>query len=304
MSLAPIGIGTYSRINHLKQTVESLQENTLANQSELYIFIDGPKKGDEIIVQKVIDYSESVTGFKKVHVIKREKNMFPMNNRNGISQLLDDYGKAIFMEDDNVCAPGFLQFINDALDFYEDDESIISIGGYKFPIRDIDDYDKDYMIFKRFNGWGFATWKNKWDWSQFEFEKDIYKNQMSMLKKESGRGFNIILLNSKKQLNAHDSRVAIYMLMNNKYMITPSKSLVQNIGNDGSGQHSLKTTNYEVELWDKLAGFKFDKIIELDERVSQAYLEFNKESLTDMLVRIAIKTNTYFFFRKLYQKIF
>ena len=54
--LAPIGVITYSRLQHLMQTIEALQRNTLAEKSELYIFSDGPKPGDEDKIRKVRDY--------------------------------------------------------------------------------------------------------------------------------------------------------------------------------------------------------------------------------------------------------
>jgi hypothetical protein len=38
LSLAPIGLSTYSRLLHLKQTIEALKANTLAKESDLYIF--------------------------------------------------------------------------------------------------------------------------------------------------------------------------------------------------------------------------------------------------------------------------
>ena len=64
MQLAPVGIATYSRLSHIKKTVESLQQNTLATQSELYIFSDAPKKCDEEIVLKIRKYIHTIKGFK------------------------------------------------------------------------------------------------------------------------------------------------------------------------------------------------------------------------------------------------
>jgi hypothetical protein len=53
-NLAPIGVSTYSRINHLKQSIEALQKNTLAKESELYIFSDAPKPGDDLYNKEII----------------------------------------------------------------------------------------------------------------------------------------------------------------------------------------------------------------------------------------------------------
>ena len=51
--LAPIAVSTYARPQHLQQTIAALQKNTLAQQSELFVFSDAPKPGDEDKVEAV-----------------------------------------------------------------------------------------------------------------------------------------------------------------------------------------------------------------------------------------------------------
>lgn len=41
---APILLFVYNRLEHLKQTMETLQNNTLAAESELYIYSDAPAR--------------------------------------------------------------------------------------------------------------------------------------------------------------------------------------------------------------------------------------------------------------------
>ena len=42
-SLAPIVLFCYNRPQHTEQTLRALSENILAEQSELFVFCDGPK---------------------------------------------------------------------------------------------------------------------------------------------------------------------------------------------------------------------------------------------------------------------
>ena len=161
-TLAPIGISTYSRLSHLKKTIEALQKNILASNTLLYIFSDAPKPGDEEIVQKVRNYIKSIEGFKEIYILEREINDRVSNNRGGLKYLLKKYGKAIFLEDDIITAPGFLQYMNDALDYYEKHQNIISITGYTPPINIPYDFSKDFFILQRFNGWGAGFWLNKY----------------------------------------------------------------------------------------------------------------------------------------------
>ena len=156
--LAPIGVSTYSRLYHLKKTIEALQNNTLAKQSELYIFSDAPKEGDEEIVSTVRKYIHTINGFRKVHIIERKTNGRVANNRGGIEELLDKYGKVIFLEEDIVTSAYFLQYMNDALHFYKNDNRISSIAGYCPPIKIPVEYKQDVFILHRFAPWGFAIW--------------------------------------------------------------------------------------------------------------------------------------------------
>ena len=64
--LAPIGLTGYTRLNHTKKAIKALQSNTLAKQSILYIFSDGPRQGDEENVGKMREYLKTIDGFKKI----------------------------------------------------------------------------------------------------------------------------------------------------------------------------------------------------------------------------------------------
>ena len=57
MTLAPIVLFVYNRIEHTKKTIEALQKNTLANQSELFIYSDASKdKINNTKVKIIRDY--------------------------------------------------------------------------------------------------------------------------------------------------------------------------------------------------------------------------------------------------------
>ncbi len=68
--LAPVILFYYKRLDTLKLTVELLQQNYLANESDLFIFSDGAKKTeDELLIAGVRKYLKTITGFKKCHYI-------------------------------------------------------------------------------------------------------------------------------------------------------------------------------------------------------------------------------------------
>ena len=51
----------------------------------------------------------------------------------------------IVTEDDAVCSPAYLAFMNEALDYYEDNAHIWSIGGYTVPIKIPKEYFSDVL---------------------------------------------------------------------------------------------------------------------------------------------------------------
>ena len=279
MHLAPIGISTYIRINHIKRTIEALQKNTLAKQSDLYIFSDAPKPDDEAKVAIVREYLHTIDNFKSVNIIERSVNSRVANNRGGIKMLLEQYGKCIFMEEDIVTAPGFLQFMNDALTYYSNNDQILTVAGYCPPIKIPKNYSADVYFLKRMNGWGVGFWKDK-----FEIVKPVSKQQLDLLKsdKKKIREFEMfgedmpgmLEKDVKGQIDAFDVKAMYWQYIFNLYTVYPKQSLTQNIGFDGSGMHCGKTDKYVVALWEKTENFNMPSIPTLNDVIVNSNKKF------------------------------
>ena len=74
-NLSPIILFVYNRSWHTEQTVDALKKNELVNESNLFIFSDGPKIENDENVKKVREYIKTIDGFKSVTIIEREKNL-------------------------------------------------------------------------------------------------------------------------------------------------------------------------------------------------------------------------------------
>jgi len=306
MQLAPIGICTYSRIDHLKQTIDALQKNTLAQESELYIFSDAPQKNDEELVAKIREYIDTVDGFKKVHIVKREKNGRVANNRGGYQWLLEKYGKAIFLEDDIVTAPGFLQYMNDALKFYEKDDNVLTISGYCPPFKVPKGLHDDVFILQRHSSWGSATWGKKLNLFNLELVdhdfKEFLKDEKA-LKKFQKNGSDMLpmcIKDFKGELDALDVKLMYYQFKYNKYSLYPRKSLVQNIGHDGTGLHCGKTNRfYHKELWSKTHNFKFIRDIKVNKSIQKSNYNFRSGGFKGLVVKVIKKIGAYPILKKI-----
>ena len=252
MRLAPIVLFTYNRLWHTQKTVEALKNNELAGESELIIYSDGAKnKSAYESVSQVRDYVETIDGFKKVTIISREKNWGLANSIiDGVTQAIKKHGKVIVLEDDLVTSPFFLRYMNDALEFYKDENHVMHISGYIYPIDNKN--LNDTFFIKPDTCWGWATWDRAWKY--FKKDTNYYLNIFS---KKMIRDFN---LNGSydhfKQIKANkNGRIDTWAVfwyastyLQNGLSLHPSQSFVSNIGHDGKGVHCLKTSIFDVDL--------------------------------------------------------
>jgi GR25 family glycosyltransferase involved in LPS biosynthesis len=251
MQVAPIALFVYNRLEHTRQTVVALQNNTFAEQSDLIIFSDASKSEiQDDSVRKVRDYIHQINGFKSVTIVERSDNFgLAKSIINGVTSVVNDYGRVIVLEDDMVTSHNFLQFMNDGLNVYEKTEAVASIHGYVYPIDDL----PETFFLKGADCWGWATWKDRWSM----FEPNGTKLLSELKRKGDSRrfDFNGAYLYSQMledQIAGKNNSWAVRWhastFLKNKYTLYPGKSLVLNIGNDGSGTHCGETSVFSSEL--------------------------------------------------------
>ena len=125
--MAPIVLFVYNREDHTRKTLEALKANFLASQSRLFVFSDGAKTEEtqEKVqrVRKLIrEYTEH---FLETHIVEADRNQgLAASVITGVTRVIHEYGKVIVVEDDIVTTPYFLTYMNQALDYYEDNKKI------------------------------------------------------------------------------------------------------------------------------------------------------------------------------------
>lgn len=265
-ALAPIGICTYTRIDKLKQTIEALKADFLATQSELFIFSDAPISGDEAKVEKVRRYIVSVQGFKKVTPVFQATNNPCGNTYNAYRSLTSRFGKSIFLEDDIVVSPYYLTFMNKALEIYENDPRVFSVGGY-VPQGDFTASDGADTIFsKMYCPWGAGIWENRMslsndvDWTLLfsNYRNNLFlASQLSYLGKQVSSRFRRWCERGVQEHDFHrigDLIMTITMIQKEMLTVLPRKSLVANVGLDSSGMH---TSGEDAKRYEVLVDSKF-----------------------------------------------
>ena len=170
--LAPIVIFAFNRPDSLQRMIDSLKLNPLYEESEKFVYIDGPRSEDERHkVDEVIAVAKNITHNVSISPVNKGLGSSIIA---GVSAVLEKYGKAIVLEDDLVFTSNFLSYMNQALEFYEDDNRIISICGYGLKIKRPKGYRGDVYLSGRSSSWGWATWRDRWqqiDWDILDWNE-------------------------------------------------------------------------------------------------------------------------------------
>jgi len=287
-NLAPIALFVYNRPEHTRRTLSYLQKNLLADESRLFIFSDGAKTpADEPKVEQVRQLIKEVSGFRSVKIINSKQNLGLANSIiKGVTQLVNEYGKVIVFEDDLLSSTHALQYFNEALTRYTNEEKVMHIGAYMF---DLDDKKLPETFFYRIaTSWGWATWARAWK----DFEPDIDK-LIAQFDKPKISHFSIDGTgNFWKQMmefktgknNSWAIRWYASIFLKGGLVLNPSHSLVENIGHDGTGVHSNVETTYQVKI-NKKQVRKFPDEIKENEQAHYAIRNFLKNRKGSLVKR-------------------
>ena len=170
MKRSPVALFVYNRADNTRQTLLALARNTLARETEVYVFSDGGRdKSSWALVHEV---REVVRGFapspengregpfRSLTLIERPENFYLERNiTEGIAQVLTDYDRVIVLEDDIVTSPYYLQYMNQALDLYRDVPRVMHVAGFtNLSLPLVPFYFTPHM-----SGWGWGTWRDRWN---------------------------------------------------------------------------------------------------------------------------------------------
>lgn len=288
-NLAPIALFVYNRPEHTRRTISYLQKNLLAEDSRLFIFSDGAKtEADQAKVNEVRTLVKQTDGFKSVKILESATNQGLANAIiSGVSQLVEEYGKVIVFEDDLLSSPFALRYFNDALERYSSQEKVMHIGAYMYPLEE--KKLPQTFFYRAATSWGWATWKRAWK----NFNPDI-NDLIGQFGKAQIKQFSIEgSMNFWKQMqefklgknNSWAIRWYASIFLANGLTLNPSRSLIQNIGHDGSGVHSNKEDMYQVNVARQVVQF-FPSEIEENEEAYHAIKHFLRHRKGNLLQRV------------------
>lgn len=228
----PIVIFAFNRPDSLSRMIESLQTNSGWENHEIFVFVDGPRNEEEKQrVDKVVEIAKGLT--KNVVASTENKGLGP-SIINGVTEVINKCGKAIVLEDDLVLMPGFLSYMDDALDKYESDSRIFAICGYGLKIERPKNYKSDVYLGIRASSWGWGTWADRWnsvDWNVSDWEQ---LKSTPKLQKAFNRGGSDMYGMLKDYVEGRNRSWAIRFCYSQhkqgKYSVHPFDSLVSHEG--------------------------------------------------------------------------
>ena len=298
---APIALFVYNRPDHLRHTLEALKNNNHASKSDIMIFSDGPKSDlDKEAVDEVRQITQNLSGFKSINITEQLTNQgLAASIIAGVSKILINFDRVIVLEDDIVTSPEFLNYMNQALDYFAQKPKVWHINGYTHPISE--DLLGDIYMNRVMDCWGWATWRDRW---QF-FEKDpielVNKMTPSQIRTFDLDGTNEFWPQVQRNIYGETSTWAIFwyatIFLQEGLCVSPSKSFTYNIGFDGSGDNCLDDGSLHKDSMVLNVNTKFNFSEPLSEniiainRIRKFYL--SKKSI---FTRLSNKLKKIFFF--------
>lgn len=283
---AAVIVFAYCRKDKLQKCLEYLEKNDRTNRMDLHIFSDGEKgdkdRGKVNEVREFLDIYTEKSKFKKVFLYKSKRNKgLATSIIEGVSEIVNRYGKVIVVEDDLLVSKDFLEFMNDALEYYEDKKEYGSISAYTYPFKELEEYDKDIFATRKGESWGWGTWKDRWekvDWQVETFAEYMTNPEMRQEFDSIEFGLDAMLIQQmKSNIDSWAVRWCYHLYRNKLLTIYPKMSRATNIGFDNTGVHCEVTNKYDNDISKKCKKCKFERL-ELNEYLERKSSEYTRKN--------------------------
>lgn len=241
--LAPIAIFAFSRIDLLARTLDALEMCEGFRQSPIHIFSDAAREnrtGEVAAVQAVRAkaYEWARRNGAKVHEAPTNQGLRRSITR-GVKEILEEYGRAIVLEDDIVVSKAFLRFSNDALKAYENRDDIVQVSGYFVPHKR---RLPDIGLLRVPACWGWATWKRAWQYYRDDAHTLLAEIASTDVEEFDIKGsyqyLNALKRNVSGELDTWLVRWYASVYLRGGLTVYPSRSLTRNIGFVRGGTNS------------------------------------------------------------------
>lgn len=251
--LSLVAFFCYNRPEHTRRVLEALRANYLAKDTPLFIFSDAPKNEQAVKgVEEVRRYIHTAGGFKSVTITERPHNYGCAKNIiDGITQVVSEFGKVIIIEDDILTSPCFLNYINDALELYKDDDKAGIVTGF-LPASYVSGGEQLPQTFFMENiaAWGWGTWRRVWDSYEYDAAKILEQLKAAGLEDAYNYGLKSrpksrwLKAQAKGKVGTWDFQLDACLFLHGMLTLYSGRAFSNNIGFDSTGEH-CGTADYD-----------------------------------------------------------
>lgn len=239
---APIVIFCYRRPDHLRRTLESLIRCDGFDLSPVIVYGDGPRNPEQV---EAVEQTREIAGLllgDRAEYHFREKNAGLAGSViEGVNDVVGRFGRTIVIEDDLELAPGFLTYMNRALERFADDDRVWQVSGYMFDVPEF--RSRSQALFLPMTvSWGWATWKRAWD--QFDHSasgwEQVNTNPSLRLRFNLNGAYDYSTMLKRQMFGQLDSWAIRWywtVFREGGLVLFPPSTLAHNHGFDGSGSH-------------------------------------------------------------------
>lgn len=238
--LTAVSIFAYNRPAHLEQILKFFENGNLPAKYCFHIFVDGAENfspSNDYVKYLAINFSK-ICEYSNLEI--RTSN-FGLSRSIvfGLNRVFQLHNRSVILEDDIVPTVEFMRICDIGLINFQHHNEISTITGWNYA-NNLGNFNSDFILAKRHSSWGWATWSNRW----FSIDWNLKYRNLSLKQKikvffASPDLLSFMKLNEKGEIDSWATLLNINFILQGTRSLVPRVRLVENIGQDGSGTHSV-----------------------------------------------------------------
>jgi hypothetical protein len=260
----PLVMFAYHRPMHADRALDSLARCRRLDRCAVHIYCDGPEDPQAMArVAEARDVVREWAGRLPASVVERKEHMgLARSIVSGVTELCERHGRVIVLEDDHVVSADFVDYMLEALDRYEDEESVHQISGFMFPVDHPPRPDAFFLPLT--TTWGWATWWRAW--RKFDFHAEDAEARLAdpatRRRFDFYDSYPFARLLADRIAGRNDSWGILWwwtVFKQDGLALHPRRPLVFNDGFDGTGRHCGRKGGDDPSVRDATLRFRFDR---------------------------------------------
>ncbi|WP_027397420.1 glycosyltransferase family 2 protein [Anaerovibrio lipolyticus] len=276
MKIATI-LFTYNRPEHTKLVLDSLKNNDQLPE-KLFIFHDGMKDGTDVDKWNQVENIIHDVKWCDTEIISNKNNKGLSDSIvDGVNYVFNYFDAVIVLEDDCVTHHLFMDYMNAALEKYKDKKQVFSIGASSEEVM-VPPNGCDAYFGGRIESWGWGTWKDRW-----QFFKRDYRIVARIKQDDSlyewcqiwGQDLEATLIgNVQGKTDSWAAFWALSVIQERGLCLEAYRSLVKNIGLDGTGVHCGVAKDGRELLPDSVDSFVLPDVVEVVPNYKEVFADY------------------------------